>query len=332
MFCERYPTAFYIEEFIKKQKPNLNIFCTIERKKTNKNFFEYKPKSLKIVEKAIIKFAPIANNINPNEQDSYDVFITTDNYGIGVNMQDASVVINYDIAWTPIEPIQRAGRILRLWDDFRIVKIYTFVPMLSEKSELQKELLDVRKRWDNLMIRHEESRKLTDLPVITSEENELINMPDFAPDTIVTKGHLTLKTEDDKDVSPFYQHTYNLHFYREQAEGLENDLISALNYDGESVLLYLLLKCNNEYKIVLYDCKKNKISSPHPEKILNLIRCEPPTHVAVVDMNEVEKIADLVIQKWCEEQKFIKENIERICTLYLKPVVQDDSLDNLLKN
>jgi hypothetical protein len=42
----------------------------------------------------------------------YDVFISTDAYGVGVNLQDACVAINYDLAWTPDVIIQRAGRIL----------------------------------------------------------------------------------------------------------------------------------------------------------------------------------------------------------------------------
>ena len=42
---------------------------------------------------------------------SYDVLITTDAFGVGINLQDASVVINYDAAWTAISPIQRAGRV-----------------------------------------------------------------------------------------------------------------------------------------------------------------------------------------------------------------------------
>ena len=58
--------------------------------------------------------------------------------------------------------LETAGRILRLWDDFRTVIIYTFIPSLTEKTELQDEFIDIGKRWDPLMQHHEESRKLTD--------------------------------------------------------------------------------------------------------------------------------------------------------------------------
>lgn len=319
IFCERYPTAFYLEEAIKTLKPSLKIFSTIEPKNTDNQGIEYQPKTLKKVEKAIEQFAPIANNKLPQSEHNYDVFITTDNYGIGVNMQDASVVVNYDIAWTPIEPIQRAGRILRLWDDFRTVRIYTFVPKMQEE-----EVIDIRRRWEKLMQRHEESRKLTDLPVLTSDDNQLINMPDFAPDTEVKKGRLTLEQADDKDVSRYYQHTRKLHSHREEAENLESDLVSALNYSGESIKLYILLKYQEEYKILLYEPEKEKLDSPSPENILNLIECTPETEVALVDPEVIEELADMTIRKWCEQNKISEDDISRECTLYLLPKKQEN--------
>ncbi len=327
IFCERYPTASYLEEAIKLLKPSLRIFSTIEKNKDTK----YQPKTLKNVEKAIEKFAPIANNTFPNGEDTYDVFITTDNYGIGVNMQDASVVVNYDIAWTPIEPIQRAGRILRLWDDFRTVRIYTFIPILTETTELPDEFVDLGKRWEKLMQRHEESRKLTDLPVLTSDNTQLINRPDFASDTKVKKGILNLQQADDKDVSRYYQHTRKLHFHRDYAETLESDLVSALNYSGEAILIYILLKHKDDYKILLYDQQKDHLRSPSPEHILDLIECTPETEVALVEADILEELADIVIRKWCQQNQIYEEEVSRECTLYLKPKDSENSLKKLLR-
>ncbi len=328
IFCERYPTAFYLEEAIKSLKPSLRIFNTIEKSKDTK----YQPKTLKTVETAIQKFAPIANNSNPNSQNTYDIFITTDNYGIGVNMQDASVVVNYDIAWTPIEPIQRAGRILRLWDDFRTVRIYTFIPILIETTELQDEFVDIGKRWETLMQRHEESRELTDMPVLTSDHNQSINMPDFAHDTKVEKGTLNLQQADDKDVSSYYQHTRKLHSYRDYAESLESDLVSALNYSGKSTLLYVLLKHQDDYKILLYNQEKEKLLFASPESILNLIECNPDSEPALVDIEKVEELADIAISKWCEQNNISEEDVSRECTLYLQPMNNENDMQKLLNN
>jgi superfamily II DNA/RNA helicase len=69
-------------------------------------------------------------------------------------MQDASVVINYDIDWTPIGPVQRAGRILRFWHSPRNVEVYTFIPTLTDETNLKYDLVGIRRRWENLMARH----------------------------------------------------------------------------------------------------------------------------------------------------------------------------------
>ena len=96
--------------------------------------------------------------------------------------------------------LERAGRILRLWDNCSDCKNIYFHSKSYREKRLQDEFIDIGKRWDKLMQHHEESRKLTDLPVLTSDDNQLINMPDFASGTKVKKGILNLHQADDKDV------------------------------------------------------------------------------------------------------------------------------------
>jgi len=54
---------------------------------------------------------------------------------VGVNLQDASVVVSYDIAWTPDTIIQRAGRILRFWKEPRKVQLYIIVGAYQENQD-----------------------------------------------------------------------------------------------------------------------------------------------------------------------------------------------------
>lgn len=42
-----------------------------------------------------------------------DVLLSTDVLAEGVNLQDAALLINYDVHWNPVRMIQRAGRIDR---------------------------------------------------------------------------------------------------------------------------------------------------------------------------------------------------------------------------
>jgi superfamily II DNA or RNA helicase len=336
IFCERHATAYYLEQALTQLTPSLRVFCTIVQHCSQKNqrvLVKYKTKKLKDIQKAIAKFAPVANNAVDKYQETYEVFITTDAFGIGIDMQDASVVINYDMAWTAIEPNQRAGRILRPWQLPRTVQLYTFIPTVEEQTELRWELLNISQRWQNLMQRHAESRKLTDLPVLTTNAQQEIDMPEFASNTRVTieSGKLVWERTDDEGVSSYYQHTQKLHSHREYAQNLDSDLVSALTYSGESVLLYLLLKHQEEYYILLYDPEKEEIRSPKPEYLLSLIACTRETEVAMVDVEQVEALSNAGIRAWCQQQSFPEEEVIRECTLYLKPESAGDEFKDWLK-
>ncbi|MBJ7901540.1 MAG: hypothetical protein GC158_16855 [Cyanobacteria bacterium RI_101] len=322
---------FYIEQEITRRFADLKVFSTIERKKKS-SYYDFFVKSQGKVEKAIQKFAPIANHYTSyNPDDTYNVFITTDNYGIGVNMQDASVVINYDLSWTPIEPIQRAGRVLRPWDTFREVKLFTFIPKLAQVEDIQKEAVNITKRWDRLIDRHRESRKVTLVPVLTQEDSQRINMPEIAPDIDVTTGILDFENLDDSEVSIFYQHMKKLHEVREEAETLNSDLVSALNYQGSSILLYLLLFFQDEYKLVVYSPREERCLNYPPERLLNLIECEPEEPIAFVDADEIEALADKAIACWCQTHQVEPAEVLRECALYLQPGGQEKTVKELLQ-
>jgi len=49
-----------------------------------------------------------------NQNDDYDILLSTDKLSEGFNLNRASTVINYDIPWNPVRVIQRVGRINRI--------------------------------------------------------------------------------------------------------------------------------------------------------------------------------------------------------------------------
>lgn len=325
IFCERYPTAFYLEQSLAQLMPELRVFSTIMKSPNNK-IDSYETKKTKDIEEAIAKFAPHANNAVGSYEETYDVFIATDAYGIGVSMQDASVVINYDIAWTAIEPIQRSGRILRFWHSPRTVQLYTFIPQITENKSLGFELLNISQRWENLMERHGESRKLIDLPVLTTKTMQEIYMPDLASQRVVMEsGNLILNVADDRDVSPFYKHTAQLQLNRDYAKTISNDIISAKTYSGDTPLIYVLLKHNDEYYWPVYDPKLQQLRTPKPVRLLDLIVSTENTETALVDPNEIEELSDACIRAWCAEHGVSEQEVIRECALYLKPESEDDN-------
>ncbi len=75
-------------------------------------------------------FAPSAQR-NPNRvhaREEITVLIATDMLSEGVNLQDAEVVVHYDLPWTPLRLQQRIGRIARLHSPHRVIRVEWFAP------------------------------------------------------------------------------------------------------------------------------------------------------------------------------------------------------------
>jgi len=87
----------------------------------------------KMREDKVKRFAPKANCENEEDlqeclDNPIDILICTDVLSEGQNLQDAGVLVNYDLHWNPVRMIQRAGRIDRLGTDFERLFIYNCFP------------------------------------------------------------------------------------------------------------------------------------------------------------------------------------------------------------
>lgn len=76
------------------------------------------------------RFSPVSNNkreqIRP--EDELRVVIATDVLSEGQNLQDASIVVNYDLPWAIIRLIQRVGRVDRIGQQAENLLCYSFLP------------------------------------------------------------------------------------------------------------------------------------------------------------------------------------------------------------
>ncbi|MFB2895106.1 helicase-related protein [Aerosakkonemataceae cyanobacterium BLCC-F50] len=109
---------------------------------------------VKMREEKVKCFAPLSNCENEEELQDYrnkeiDIFICTDVLSEGQNLQDARVVVNYDLHWNPVRMIQRAGRIDRLGTNYEELLIYNCFPeegleaLLKLVEKLQKKIADI---------------------------------------------------------------------------------------------------------------------------------------------------------------------------------------------
>ena len=77
----------------------------------------------------IRRFSPRSNGVSQlDAHDEIRVLIATDVLSEGQNLQDAHIVVNYDLPWAIIRLIQRAGRIDRIGQTAQEILCYSFLP------------------------------------------------------------------------------------------------------------------------------------------------------------------------------------------------------------
>jgi hypothetical protein len=91
----------------------------------------------------IKRFAPFYNKTSVNElhekgQTEIRILIATDVLSEGINLQDARLLINYDLHWNPVRLMQRIGRVDRRMDPAIEEKIKLQYPHLAAKRGIAK--------------------------------------------------------------------------------------------------------------------------------------------------------------------------------------------------
>jgi superfamily II DNA or RNA helicase len=76
------------------------------------------------------RFSPVSNNRRAQVEQRAElrILIATDVLSEGQNLQDAAIVVNYDLPWAIIRLIQRAGRIDRIGQRSETLYCYSFLP------------------------------------------------------------------------------------------------------------------------------------------------------------------------------------------------------------
>ena len=74
------------------------------------------------------RFAPSANRTAVHAREEIRILIATDVLAEGMNLQDADMVISYDLPWNPIRLIQRIGRVDRMGSNHRTCYSSNFIP------------------------------------------------------------------------------------------------------------------------------------------------------------------------------------------------------------
>lgn len=321
IFVEILSTAAYLQQQLKKARPKLRIANTVRYDDSKKI---YKTKSKREVEKLIVDFATVANaDRRPAgySKDAFDLFITSDAFGVGVNLQDASVVINYDLCWTPDRIIQRAGRVLRFWHEPRTVSVLTFLHSFNETS-INTVAQAVLKRTRTLYGRAKQATQFSELPLLSDkDEVKHETLAELSRVIIENLGELSPdNVEQVAEVSPILDRLTERREHLDRAESIPNDITSALERFGlSSPILFMLLRREGRVLLLLFDIEEKEFINKREDAILDMIHCKPTDPAAWVDPFEIEFAAETCVSMWSQQNKLDPESLERIATLMLVP-------------
>lgn len=138
-------------------------------------------------------FCPKSNNfvLNGNEKE-IDVLISTDTLSEVVNLQDCSVIINYDLPWNPTRIIQRVGRVDRIGNENPIT-VFNFFP--------DKDIEALLKLLEKLQI------KIKDIATIVGKEYGILR--DDEEISIKTIGEKITKLRSIEDIADLEEEATN---------------------------------------------------------------------------------------------------------------------------
>ncbi len=127
IFTQYADTAKYICDQLKRRGKVTQIDCATGNSENPTRLAEY--------------FSPISNGASVAAENELRVLVATDVLSEGQNLQDAHVIVNYDLPWAIIRLIQRAGRVDRIGQTADKIFCYSFFP-----AQGIEDIISLRKR------------------------------------------------------------------------------------------------------------------------------------------------------------------------------------------
>ncbi len=112
VFTQYADTAYYLSEHLKSRK--VNHLQHVTGDSDNPTVLAQ-------------RFSPVSNKM-PATKNDIRILISTDVLSEGQNLQDAHIILNYDLPWAIIRLIQRAGRVDRIGQKAEEIICYSFLP------------------------------------------------------------------------------------------------------------------------------------------------------------------------------------------------------------
>jgi len=260
----------------------------------------------------IVSFAPKAQGRpGRRRKGDIDILIATDAIAEGEDMQDADVVINYDLPWTPLYLIQRIGRVQRATKEPRVVEVCNFYPD-SHQFEAMVKL------WERLKSRSEQIAELSRMQVLKEQDRDLeqfderdlglvqafIESGDYehmAQEYLPTSAWLVDRAKASPDEI-------------EEARALPEGALAAKG--GPRAGIFVLLRCGEELHSIFSPADGGELEvSPEPvphETMVQHIRAERDTPQGALPEGLATDVGR-VVKRWSTARGVDEEDVSVIC-------------------
>ena len=219
-------------------------------------------------------FSPVSNKADISTESETRILVATDVLSEGQNLQDAHVIVNYDLPWAIIRLIQRAGRVDRIDQSSEQIFCYSFFP-----AEGVEKIIRLRKRLND--------RINENANIVGSDEKFFEGNETNLRDMYNEKSGSLDDDEDDSDVDLASQ-AYQIWKNATDANPKLKQIIPALSdviYSTkraaspieDGVITYV--KTHNDYDVLSWYNSKGEIISQSQKKILQAMSCSADTKV-----------------------------------------------------
>ncbi|MBQ9693162.1 MAG: helicase [Kiritimatiellae bacterium] len=279
IFTQYSDTARYIADQLKER--NVNAVAQVDGDTVD-------------VVSQVNRFSPRSNKVNPfiPEEQQTRILIATDTLSEGQNLQDAHIVVNYDLPWAIIRLIQRAGRVDRIGQKAAEVWCYSFFPQEGIDT-----IINLKNRLNQ---RINANANAIGSDEIFFEGNEQ-NLRDIFNEKA---GVLDDEAEDDEDVdipSKAYQiweeATKQNKALAKRIMELE-DVVYTTKFEPvatEGVITYIRTDNDND-SLTWVSAKDGRIHSRSITQIFNALACTPETPVMEAHKYHHEMVATALKQ------------------------------------
>ena len=230
-------------------------------------------------------FSPKSNDKEYPDAEQHRVLIATDVLSEGQNLQDAHVIINFDLPWAIIRLIQRAGRVDRIGQEANEIYCYSFFP-----ADGVEEIIQLRSRLND---RINENARIVGSDEMFFEGNEQ-NLRDMFNEK---SGSLDDEDDNDVDLSSL---AYQIWKNATDADPKLKQTIPALSdivystkmaEGGQPGGVITYAKTYNDFDVLTWLDAEGNVVSQSQKRILNALACDANTPAAAPQANHHELVA-----------------------------------------